>query len=173
MSLQYDNYLEQHKANVAKGFYWIRDNLPRLINGYDGLEHQICYAHDFSKNDQDEYGAYDAYFYGNNRSYQVVQNFNRAWLSHIHKNPHHWQYWVLIHDDPQEDTTILDMPYEYIIEMICDWWAFSWNKGNLEEIFTWYDDHKEYMKLSRFTRKMVENILMQIKIELKLFKENT
>nr|DAE02562.1 MAG TPA: hypothetical protein [Siphoviridae sp. ctmYS12] len=29
----------------------------------------------------------------------------------------------------------MDMPYNYIIEMICDWWAFSWNKGNLQEIF--------------------------------------
>ena len=61
---------------------------------------------------------------------------------------------------------ILDMPYNYIIEMICDWWAFSWNKGNLYEIFSWYDAHKAYMKLSDNTRKTVEDILGKIKDKL-------
>lgn len=166
MSIQYDNYLQQHKSNVAKAFYWIRDNIPDLIKGCDGIEQQICYAHDYSKNDTGEYGAYDAYFYGGNRSFQVVRNFNRAWLSHIHKNPHHWQHWILINDDPNEGEVILDMPYEYVVEMVCDWWAFSFASGNLEEIFKWYDEHKDYMKLSHSTRKLVENILMQIKIKL-------
>lgn len=168
MSIQYDQYIQQHKTNVAKGFYWIRDNIPELIMG--DCEHQICFGHDFSKNDQDEYGAYDAYFYGGNRSCQVVQNFNRAWLAHIHKNPHHWQYWILIHDDPKEDTTILEMPYDYILEMFCDWWAFSWKSGKLDEIFKWYDEHKDYMKLHINTRKMVEYILMRIKIKLEEMK---
>ena len=58
------------------------------------------------------------------------------------------------------------MPYNYIIEMICDWWAFSWNSGNLNEIFDWYDEHKNYMKLSDATRKTVENILSKIKEKL-------
>ena len=55
------------------------------------------------------------------------------------------------------------MPYNYIIEMICDWWAFSWNSRNLNEIFDWYDEHKNYMKLSDATRKTVEDILSKIK----------
>lgn len=161
MSVNYDIYLHQHKSNVAKGFYWLKKNLPEL--NIDEYEHQICFQHDFSKNDQDEYDAYDKYFYGGNRSYGVVQNFERAWLAHVHKNPHHWQHWILIHDEPDEDMTIIEMPYNYIIEMICDWWAFSWNKDNLDEIFEWYDKHKEYMKLHTNTRKSVEDILAKIK----------
>lgn len=165
MSKQYDLYLEQHRNNVAKGFYWIQENLPELLIDIPGVsyEHQICYSHDLSKNESDEYEAYDAYFYGGNRSYQVVQDFRYAWLNHIHRNPHHWQYWVLINDDPNEGEIILDIPYNYIIEMICDWWAFSWNSGNLNEIFDWYDDHNGYMKLSDATRKTVEDILSKIK----------
>jgi hypothetical protein len=50
--------------------------------------------------------------------------------------------------------------------MICDWWAFSWNKGNLYEIFKWYDQHKAYMKLSGKTRKTVEDILEKLKAKL-------
>lgn len=166
MSREYDLYLEQHKGNVAKGFEWFRENLPEVLNGLDNLEWQVCIAHDQSKTEPDEYEAYDKYFYGKNKSYQVMQDFNLAWLKHIHRNPHHWQHWILINDNPKEGKIVLDMPKNYIIEMICDWWAFSWKAGNLFEIFKWYDEHKDYMKLSPKTRKTVEDILEQIKTKL-------
>lgn len=164
MSYQYDQYLFNHKSNVRKGYYWLVENLPDLIKG--NYEYQLCFAHDDSKSNQDEYEAYDAYFYGNNRSYSVVQNFNVAWLKHIHRNPHHWQYWILVNDDPNEGEILLEIPYHYIIEMICDWWAFSWEKGNLYEIFDWYNQHKDYMKLNSKTRDTVEDILSKIKKKL-------
>lgn len=166
MSINYDKYLEQHKANVFKGYEWIKDNMPEVTLGLKNIDWQLQYNHDNSKYDPEEYDAYDAYFYGNNRSYYVVQNFKEAWLRHIHKNPHHWQHWILINDDPKEGEIVIDMPHIYIIEMICDWWAFSWAKGNLHEIFKWYDEHKEYMKLSDLTRKTVEDILNKIKTKL-------
>lgn len=169
MSREYDLYLKEHKTNVAKGFRWIKENLPEVIPNEMRmtLEHQICFRHDWSKTSSDEYDAYDTYFYGGNRSHQVVQDFNYAWLEHIHCNPHHWQYWVLLCDEPDEGEIIMDMPYNYILEMICDWWAFSWQKENLYEIFNWYKDHAGYIKLSDKTRKTVEDILNKIKQKLK------
>lgn len=164
MSVQYDNYLTEHKENVAKGFRWLQENIPEVIE--DGLEWQICFNHDASKTDPEEYDAYDAYFYGNNRSYSVVQNFKKAWLRHIHNNPHHWQHWILINDEPKEGMVVIDMPYIYVVEMICDWWAFSWKKGDLNEIFSWYEDRKDYMKLSANTRISVEYILGKMKDKL-------
>lgn len=166
MSIQYDNYLEQHRTNVLKGFNWLQENLPDVIGKWFDHDYQIQFDHDRSKDSADEYNAYDAYFYGNNKSYAVVQDFKRAWLMHIHRNPHHWQHWILINDDPNEGEIILDMDHNYIIEMICDWWAFSWNKGNLYEIFKWYDEHKDYMKLSDKTRDTVEHILGKMKEKL-------
>lgn len=167
MSVQYDIYLAEHKDNVAKGFGWLKENLPEVVATIDEVaEWNICFNHDTSKTDPEEYYAYDAYFYGNNKSYAVVQNFKRAWLRHIHNNPHHWQHWVLINDDPKEGTVTIDMPYRFIVEMICDWWAFSWKKGDLNEIFNWYADHEDYMKLSVYTRKTVESILEKIKAKL-------
>ena len=164
MSREYDLYLQEHKENVFKGLEWIHENLSEVLEGcnYGALEQQIRYNHDASKIEIDEYIAYDRYFYGGNRSYAVVQEFNYAWLQHIHRNPHHWQHWVLINDDPDEGTMAIDMPYNYIIEMICDWWSFSWSKGDLREIFKWYDEHKDHMKLGDKTRKIVENILNEI-----------
>ena len=164
MSSQYDNYLTEHKENVAKGFRWLQENIPEVIE--DGFEWQICFNHDVSKTDHEEYDAYDAYFYGNNRSYAVVQNFKKAWLRHIHNNPHHWQHWILINDEPKEGMVVIDMPYIYVVEMICDWWAFSWKKGDLNEIFSWYEDRKDYMKLSANTRISVEYILGKMKDKL-------
>lgn len=164
MSVQYDNFLTEHKENVAKGFRWLQENIPEVIE--DGFEWQICFNHDASKTDPEEYDAYDAYFYGNNRSYSVVQNFKKAWLRHIHNNPHHWQHWILINDEPKEGMVVIDMPYIYVVEMICDWWSFSWTKGDLNEIFGWYEDRKDYMKLSANTRRSVEYILGRMKDKL-------
>ena len=39
MSIEYDNYLEQHRSNVYKGYEWIRHNLPNLLVGVEGF---IC-----------------------------------------------------------------------------------------------------------------------------------
>lgn len=171
MSLEYDNYLKEHKANVGAALIWLRDNLPEVLNHKDDegvdfdWEWQIILKHDASKSDPEEYDAYDNYFYGN-KSFENTQKFNLAWLHHIHVNPHHWQHWVLINDDPKEGTICLDMPYNYIIEMICDWWSFSFKTGDLTEIFGWYDSHKEHIELSDNTRKTVHDILSRIKEKL-------
>ena len=161
---QYEEYLSTHKQCVAIGFRWLLKNIPDVLAGtnIDSLREQICKNHDKSKWDEDEYDAYANYFYGESKSQKVLDDFNKSWLMHIHKNPHHWQHWVLINDDPGEGEKILDMPYNYIIEMICDWWAFSWKQDNLKEIFKWYDVHKKYMKLSKLTREVVENILAEM-----------
>lgn len=169
MSQQYDNYLKEHLDNVVKGCKWLIGNLPEIFldekNKSEVL--YLCeFKHDRSKYNANEYDAYDKYFYGGNKSFEVVQNFNKAWLIHIHNNPHHWQHWVLLNDNPDEGEVILDMPDDYIIEMICDWWSFSWKTGNLYEIFNWYDERKNYIKLSRPTREKVENILHSIREKL-------
>lgn len=167
MSYEYDQYLKQHIANVKKGLEWMRDNLD--LNG-DDITDAIYEAenHDHSKWGTCEYDQYDKYFYGGNRSYQVVLDFNYAWLHHQHRNPHHWQYWVLINDDPEEGMKALPMPMRYIYEMIADWWTFSWKNENLFEIFDWYVAHKDYILLHRTTRIVVENLLKQMKEKLEL-----
>ena len=169
MSEKYNEYIEEHRSNVFKAFQWLEENLPEIFTDEQfkaDCRYRCEFFHDKSKYEPDEYEAYDAYFYGGNRSYEVVEQFNRAWLMHIHKNPHHWQHWILINDDPDKGEIILDMPDVYIIEMICDWWSFSWKQGKLDEIFKWYDEHKKYMKLSELTRLAVEGVLEQIKEKL-------
>ena len=155
MSQEYTQYIVEHKANVEKAYRWIIDH-----NIFEDCEIPVnIVEHDLSKYGIDEYPAYDAYFYGK-RTKEVKRDFNYAWLHHIHNNPHHWQYWVLKHDDEPEEA--LEMPLNYALEMICDWWSFSFKTGNLYEIFDWYKKHKD-MVLHEKTRKFVEDTLDKIK----------
>jgi len=172
MSIAYDDYLETHKENVRKAYTWMEVYVPKLIPD-DGVDYvyQIGYRHDDSKTSEEEYSAYDAYFYGGNRSRKVVDDFRLAWLHHIHKNPHHWQHWVLMNDDAEEGTIALEMPYRYVLEMLCDWWSFSLAKGKKDEIFAWYEERKERMILHPKTRKTVEESLAILKDAMQQQKE--
>lgn len=162
MSKEYNEYLVEHRINVGKAFYWIQNNLPGLLKGDIELERQITADHDLSKSSVEEYQAYDDYFYGKNVSSAVKDAFNKAWLMHIHSNPHHWQYWMLFNDDPEEGDILIDIPYNYILEMICDWWSFSFKKGNLYEIFDWYNERVDKIKISPKTKTQVKYILGEI-----------
>lgn len=159
MSKEYDEYLAKHKAGVMMAYRWLSTNIPDYA---DPLAAYNITAHDESKTNMLEYEAYDAYFYGD-KTEEVITEFKRAWLEHIHANPHHWQHWVLINDDPKEGVEAVEMPRHYIIEMVCDWWSFSWIKEDLSEIFSWYDEHSSYMILADQTRKTVEDILQKIR----------
>lgn len=173
MSVLYDEYLDEHLANNIYAYKWLCDHLRDTI-GDDILEDasfDIIYGHDNSKYSEDEYAAYDAFFYGANKSYAVKTAFDYAWLHHIHNNPHHWQYWVLVNDDKQEGIKALEMPKKYVIGMICDWWSFSFKTGNLYEIFDWYKEHEPWMKLHKNTKSYVEEILNNIRKELDKEKE--
>ena len=102
MSAKYDAYLQEHIANVGVAFDWIKEHIPELTKNVS--EHGPHFAHDNSKYTAKEYEAYDAYFYGGRRNNKVEEDFKFAWLHHIHNNPHHWQHWVLINDEPEEGT---------------------------------------------------------------------
>ena len=166
MSEKYDNYLKEHIGNVEKGYKWMKNHLPKEI--FDGItenDEWNIVQHDLSKYGKEEYDAYDDYFYGDKNDARVKDKFNKAWLHHIHNNPHHWQYWLLVEDDPENDRNFvcIEMPKHYIIEMVCDWWAFSWASKNLYEIFDWYRAHFMNIKLHMKSQIYLENVLSELK----------
>lgn len=159
MSKKYSDYIIDHCDNVRKAYDWLVTR--KIIE--NKFSAQIS-THDVSKWTPEEYDAYDKYFYGT-KTAEVKEAFDYAWLHHIHQNPHHWQHWVLVNDE--DGTKALEMPEECVVEMICDWWAFSHKSENLEEIFKWYKEHKANMIMHKNTKTMVEDILDKIKKELK------
>lgn len=105
MSQKYDEYLENHRQAVKKAYQWLAAYIPELtdVEATRNIE-----FHDMSKNTPDEYKPYDDYFYGE-QTPMVIEAFNLAWLMHIHRNPHHWQHWVLINDEPKEGTILIEI----------------------------------------------------------------
>jgi hypothetical protein len=102
MSKEYDGYLANHRKGVLDSYLWLEKNLPDLFKDTDIAKtiYRNVTDHDQTKDGfgSEEYKAYDQWFYGV-RTPAAKYNFNRAWLHHIHMNPHHWQYWILIGDD--------------------------------------------------------------------------
>lgn len=159
----YKKYIIDHKSNVEKAYKWLLENLNDEINFGDKDKLQkLIDQHDLSKWSEEEFEPYALYFNVDKNKYK--NEFNLAWNHHQKCNPHHWQYWVLVNDD--DGTIGLEMPQEYIIEMICDWWSFSHKTGNLKEIFSWYKDHTKKQVLHPNTKKEVEFILDKIKQKL-------
>lgn len=152
----YKKYIEEHRANVLKAYNWLVENA--IIEPNFEWE-AIIYQHDMSKFSKYEFKAYEDYFYGKYRSSEVTAAFEEAWLHHIHSNPHHWNYWILVDDEIKP----LKMPEKYAVEMLCDWFAFSFKKGNLTEILSWYEYNKNKMILHSETREFIENLLNKIK----------
>ena len=177
MIIKYDAYLKTHRecVNHAISFFLNRldktklDDILPTLNTYE-LMINVC-RHDASKNSQEEYNAYDDYFYADKRTPEILQAFDYAWLHHLHNNPHHWQYWILKEDEGSvfNNSMIvkpLEMPDIFILEMLADWWSFSWrnflsshDKNDLYEVFNWYNEHTDKMLLHENTKKKVEDIL--------------
>jgi len=163
---KYQKYLEyviKHKWYVMiecfkKGQYW------------RGI------MHDMSKFLPSEFIPYARYFYGDYQSIQdyhgdirnrflssgcykekIEYDFNIAWLKHIHRNPHHWQYWLLQLDDGGLE--ILEMTGNYIDEMIADWNGAGIAIAGKNNTREWYLKNKENIKFNPKTEHIVETCL--------------
>jgi len=153
---KYAKYLIKHCWYVRKmcrknGLYW------------QGL------VHDLSKWRPSEFIPYARYFYGNYPSglekdlpngfsgkikSDIEIDFNVAWLLHQNRNPHHWQYWILLEDSGGE--IAMKMPMKYVKEMLCDWWGSSVATGNGGNIKDWYREVKNVTKMHGSTREYFE-----------------
>ena len=160
---QYIEYLDAHIANVKRAYKWLLEHHvdSKFDFGDEDLIEKNIKGHDKSKWSDEEFESYAQFFYGK-KSAENTLTFNEAWNHHQKCNLHHWQYWVLIQDDPGEKMLPLEMPAEYIVEMVCDWWAFSFKTGNLQEIFEWYKKNKDAQIMHKTTRKNVEKLLAVI-----------
>ena len=160
MSAKYNEYISEHIDNVKKAYFWLKDHAIIDFKEDEADFLKQLNIHDLSKYGEKEYDAYDKYFYGT-KTKEVEKEFNYAWLHHIHNNPHHWQYWLLYEDSTKKPIP-LEIPYEYLIEMILDWWSFSWKQGNLYEIQDWYNNHKSIIIMNENSKNLTEKIIRSI-----------
>lgn len=166
--------IERHKKYVSQAFDWLLVNLPELFEGYDSdYLGEIIASHDRSKYSEEEFEPYAGYFYtytddeGVGRA--VREDYEKAILHHQNVEPHHWQYWVLIQNDGSLKP--LEMPHINMLEMICDWWSYSFHVDDLYDMIYWYRCHKSYISLHEKTQQKVEEILNLIETKLKSMEE--
>ena len=157
MSKQYDEYLREHISAVKA--CW-----DLLVADSMYLKDFELTDHDLTKYTEDEYSAYDDYFYpttADKGSLEIIEKrFKEAWLHHQNTNPHHWQFWVLINDE--DGIEALKMPIMSVYEMVADWGSFAYRKKDGSELIRWYESHKDKMILHETTRMHVEELVPKL-----------
>lgn len=138
--------------------------------------------HDLSKLRPDEWRPYAEWFYGcrggswydagkespltphgEDMRAERKSAFDDAWLLHQHRNPHHWQFWVLREDSGK--VKVLMMPDKYRREMLADWMGagMAIRGHGLDQAITetraWYEKTTEGRQLHLSTRTLVEGDL--------------
>lgn len=114
-------------------------------------------GHDSTKWSANEFRGYYDYYESDDPDENLESELNKAWLHHQNHNSHHWQYWVVIQDDDAELVPV-DMPFECICEMVCDWHSFSAKNPNSTAL-NYYEAKKDVMILSKYTRTTVEGLV--------------
>ena len=149
---EYKNYIIAHKERVQQFADWLKENLPEVFEDVDlSAFDEVIREHDESKFSEEEFEPYAKHFYDDD-DYSL--EYDEAWEHHWMNNEHHPEHWLG-----------QDMPYIYILEMLCDWGSFSIDKNDFSELSDYYyreardDDEKN---LSDNTKKIIEEILNKI-----------
>lgn len=83
------------------------------------------FMHDWSKFHPTEFFESVKYYQGDKSPIPVCKKENGisyAWQHHKGRNPHHYEYWT-DNFDGKGKPTYHKIPYEYLLEMMADWFA--------------------------------------------------
>lgn len=145
-------YILEHIDGVQQFADWLKEKLPELFDEIDiNVFDDLIKEHDASKFSEEEFEPYAQKWFNNSGK---TPEYEAAWTHHWMHNEHHPEFWLGE-----------DMPYIYILEMICDWGSFSIDKGDFRELSDFYynkakDDEEK--NLSDATKKIIEDILDKI-----------
>jgi hypothetical protein len=121
--------------------------------------------HDWTKLLPSEWFAYAAYDFskglpkttGYNHQFNPSEMaFNVAMNHHHKRNPHHWEYWVLVNKDGS--TYAIPMPDKCVKEMIADWRGAGKAQGR-PDTPAWYKANRDKMVLHPDTRVQVDRYM--------------
>ena len=157
---EYKDYIITHKKNVFKFADWLEENCPELFDEVDiDAFWDVIKEHDDSKWSEEEFEPYAQRWHGDGIK---TPEYELAWEHHWQNNEHHPEYWLGE-----------DMPYIYILEMICDWGSFSIAKGDLKELSDFYYNNAKNdpeKNLSDATQEIIEDVLERIQSAINLKK---
>jgi hypothetical protein len=149
---EYKDYVIAHKKRVMEFANWLLTYCRELFEGVDiDVFWDLIKEHDDSKFSEEEFEPYAQKWYGDGKE---TREYELAWEHHYMNNEHHPEYW-----DGE------DMPYIYILEMICDWGSFSIASGDMNELSDFYYNKAKAdpeKNLSDATQEIIEDILERI-----------
>jgi len=146
-------YIEHLKTITKHKFYVMRACFRSgfIIRGL---------LHDNSKFGPTEFISSAKHFQGTRspiKAEKEDRGYSIAWQNHKGRNRHHWQYWIDWHCGKEY---VVEMPVEYIVELICDWIgagkAYKKEEWAIDELRTWYEKSKDDIILHNKTRKFLE-----------------
>lgn len=149
---EYKDYVEAHKERVTEFASWLKESCPDLFENVDiEVFNDLIAEHDESKFSEEEFEPYAQKWCGDGKK---TPEYEKAWEHHYMNNEHHPEYW-----DGE------DMPYIYILEMICDWGSFSIASGDMKELSDFYYNKAKAdpeKNLSDATQEIIEDIISRI-----------
>ena len=127
--------------------------------------------HDLSKYGVTEFCSSAKYFQGNRSPIEAEKEdtgYSIAWQHHKGHNPHHWEYWI--DNLGTYKNNAIKIPYEYVIEMICDWLGagivYSKQKVDFnkpyKESLEYYKAHLSERIFNKETQNLIELYLNMI-----------
>lgn len=124
-----------------------------------GVDKQLLYTHDNSKWTAAEFPGYAMHFKGGG----APDEFAKAWLHHIHYNPHHWQHWIFSDGyTPKESSVesgIIEMPRDYALEMVADWMGASRAYTGSWDMADWLSSNIPKIRVHSKTATLLREIL--------------
>ena len=154
-----------NKMHIIKNFITVTTHRIRVMN--------LCFkcglpwrgiTHDLSKYSPTEFLESAKYYVG---KYSPIAECRRltgkseAWLHHKGRNPHHEEYWI-------DTTGPVMMPYQYVVESICDKIAAgkTYKKQDYDQtepLKYWYA-HLGTIPIHKKTEKFYEYVLTDLSI---------
>ena len=158
---EYLNFIKHHRESLKIALRLLYektnkiglDNMPEMDSILEQLD-----VHDVSKETEPEFSIYRKKYRpsdGELFTDDDVENFKLATTHHFTNNKHHWEHWVKYNKDGYH---ILDIPFNYIVEMYLDWSVTAARFNN--SVMDWYVGNFSKMLLTKKTRDFLEPMIL-------------
>jgi len=147
---KYKAYVDEHIENVKKVWTNLQPFMKIDESTFYSIN-SIIQEHDKSKYLPEEFQPYRNNFFTADDERKIPEEFDYAWVHHIANNPHHWEHWVTFtkgNPDP------CGMPFNYVVEMLCDWTAMSYKFNNVPS--EWFEQNKQNIIIHEITLSTIQ-----------------
>ena len=124
--------------------------------------------HDWSKFHPIEFWESVKYYQGDKSPIPICKKENGisyAWQHHKGHNPHHYEYWT-DNFDGKSTPTYHKIPYEYLMEMMADWFAagrtYIGKNFTVQDEITWWKSKRESIAIHPATLEWIDQFMKEI-----------